>query len=242
MKIRNGFVSNSSSSSFLIIYKKNENFFKFNQFDGYNVFIEDFRNAKSSLFNKEAYDFIYNLIGEYIYKLSHNFGHYYGNKRCFDDLYDICQLSNTNVFDSDGDIDKLITPINKIRKKFWNNLNKDNKKVYDFAENLWHCGNSLDVDDIVLITFDGEDRKAWIDNISKYGEEVDDYIHTKSFDKKLNKITKKICKGLKKNKLNVKVLEYEDHDAVGSMMEHIFMPFLASNPEGNFSIFISNNH
>ena len=49
MKVRAGFVSNSSSSSFLVVYKSLKDFEKMNRFEGYKKFTKDLSGANPVL-------------------------------------------------------------------------------------------------------------------------------------------------------------------------------------------------
>lgn len=66
MKIRSGFVSNSSSSSFLIVCKDFSEFDKFKNFIDYEVFKEDYNNSSEEdarlWLETEFRDYFYNLI------------------------------------------------------------------------------------------------------------------------------------------------------------------------------------
>lgn len=66
MKIRSGFVSNSSSSSFLIVCKDFSEFDKFKNFIDYEVFKEDYNNSSEEdarlWIETEFKDYFYNLI------------------------------------------------------------------------------------------------------------------------------------------------------------------------------------
>lgn len=72
MKFRNGYVSNSSSSSFLVFYKNIEDFEKFqffNEHDSYNEFMNDLKSSNES----QTLELITSLIEEYIYCFKENF-------------------------------------------------------------------------------------------------------------------------------------------------------------------------
>ena len=63
MKIRQGYVSNSSSSSFLVLHKGIESFENIMQFRGTKEFLEDIKD-----YNKESVEeFVLSVLGNYLY-------------------------------------------------------------------------------------------------------------------------------------------------------------------------------
>lgn len=63
MKIRQGYVSNSSSSSFLVLYKGMESFENIMQFRGTKEFLEDIKD-----YNKDSIsEFVLSVLGNYLY-------------------------------------------------------------------------------------------------------------------------------------------------------------------------------
>ena len=63
MKIRQGYVSNSSSSSFLVLHKGIESFENIMQFRGAKEFLEDIKD-----YNKESVEeFVLSVLGNYLY-------------------------------------------------------------------------------------------------------------------------------------------------------------------------------
>jgi len=72
MKIRNGFVSNSSSSSFVVIYKSDNDFIKFDKFKGYQEFINDLNNSNVKdaevAISEHLKGFYYNTYSKFTYE------------------------------------------------------------------------------------------------------------------------------------------------------------------------------
>jgi hypothetical protein len=71
MKIRNGYVSNSSSSSFLVIYDKESDFIKFKDFNGYDTFINDLKKFKEygeRFIENYLHNYWYNIHNQYMYE------------------------------------------------------------------------------------------------------------------------------------------------------------------------------
>lgn len=70
MKVRNGYVSNSSSSSFLVIYKDESDFDKFKSFNGFDEFISDLASSDKkevfSFLNTEAQSVLYDFYDAFI--------------------------------------------------------------------------------------------------------------------------------------------------------------------------------
>ena len=116
MKVRNGYVSNSSSSSFLVIYENENIFNKFKEFNGYTQFINDIKEEKK----EEAIFFIQNFLQHYWY-LIHN---QYLKK----DISMIGDLE-TNMY-----INFLFEESKIDDKEFWKIIQETNKRGYEFWE------------------------------------------------------------------------------------------------------------
>ena len=188
MKIRNGYVSNSSSSSFLVIYKQESDFDKFKEFDGYQDFMDDLYGEDSS-----GFDFIVSVIDDYLYTMKSNFVNL------------ITQQKNPNYFE---DI---------------------------YARNIW-----IDLP----YDFKYEDKSIMrkVEKLRKSSQ-----ISVEELEKcyrgfNVEKDAKKFVDFLKEKGYKIKAMDYGDDTERGAFMEHRFMPFLAKSPEGNFEIYIINNH
>ena len=233
MKIRSGYVSNSSSSSFLIIYNDMSDFIKFSQFEGYEIFVNDALKAefdedktlRKTIFSHVATmvrDDLYTFMNSILYKTSEWFDSY------TNDTYDFVNDSN---FESEHsklldiarkNVDELIKALIKRfgKRKINKILESRGKEIYEFFKD--NPQDFSDFSDLTRIYFDKLYESEFSDAVNKFTEEIiDEY----------KKLGKKII-----------LLRYYDEQKSGSYMEHSFMPFLAKNPEGKYKIYITNEH
>lgn len=118
MKIRSGFVSNSSSSSFLIVCKDFSEFDKFKCFIDYDVFKEDYDDSNEDdarlWIETEFKDLFYNRIYVAKHKNDSMFNSYYN-------MYEKNNICNLVYLEADKEVDnKLFTSyMNKINGYIW---------------------------------------------------------------------------------------------------------------------------
>jgi heme oxygenase len=127
MKIRTNYVSNSSSSSFLVIcHNKEYDFIKFKEFNGYDVFMKDIQVTNE----KEAKEFIASFLMNHYY---HEHMKYLKKKLPdinLDDLSYIDYLFEISGID-DSKYWNIIQETNRIGSNFWieNEDNLETNKI-----------------------------------------------------------------------------------------------------------------
>ena len=119
-------------------------------------------------------------------------------------------------------VDELIKALIKRfgKRKINKILESRGKEIYEFFTD--NPQDFSDFSDLTRIYFDKLYESEFSDAVNKFTEEIiDEY----------KKLGKKII-----------LLRYYDEQKTGSYMEHLFMPFLAKNPEGKYKIYITNEH
>ena len=114
MKIRMGFVSNSSSSSFLVAYKNFEDFFRFSLFNGFKIFIEDMKKTKD--FDKNVKEFIVRKLEDYFYCHYYNISSSEKIYEKMDEIFGIYDLTDINFIDENGPFEKIFEKFNNLKK------------------------------------------------------------------------------------------------------------------------------
>lgn len=143
MKIRSNYVSNSSSSSFVVIYKSIEDDFKkFDGFDGYYTFVKDLHYSKTENAEKAICDHLDNFYYlNYSQWLYNNFERLERFERkiscCFDWLDFLFEKSKVDS----GEYYDLIVEANRNGFEFWNKnkdkLNSDNVSYIQYRESYY---------------------------------------------------------------------------------------------------------
>lgn len=140
MKIRNSFVSNSSSSSFVVIYKSDNDFIKFDKFKGYQEFINDLNNSDI----KDAEASIFGHLSRFYYNTYFKFTH--------EEYYKIDSRMSFNfdwldfLFEESKVDDKewwnIIQETNLKGSEFWmankGNLNSNNPEYVKYHDGYWN--------------------------------------------------------------------------------------------------------
>ena len=121
MKIRSGYVSNSSSSSFLICFNDENEFSKFDKFNKFNMyknFMIDFKN-KTFYNDESSIELIESILFEYLYSIGDNVS-FEADYVDYQQYYDILDFIDYTICSEDWT--KLKEEIDNYKKEFWKKL------------------------------------------------------------------------------------------------------------------------
>lgn len=229
MKIRNGYVSNSSSSSFLIIFKNIFEFCDFHTFSHYKMFEDDLRNATE----ESGVNHLESLIFQSYYEKYDSVFDYFD---IVNDFRDTAQFQIENLFKiaqlSDEEYKNTLKKVENITREIRNKVDKKYPYILDVFDNARNPYMFLNQEEI--------------DFVSQCKKELSEKFYEENFYNELKKDAKQIAtdlkNGLKNQGYEVKSIRYEDHTEDGYFMEKGFMPFLESNPEKNYEIITTCEH
>ena len=224
MKIRNGFVSNSSSSSFLIIYKSLKDFCKFEMFECFETFYNDLKNADPSI----AFNHIRAIIDGALYRLYDRLENFmFLNTE--NDVWDLLEMSRVPYEEYRNLEEKILN----LGHQYQENVFKKYPDIRDIcfnAEGNYYC-------------FIDKEQMNFIQECEKkYRDTYYDEAFQKELDEGIENLTMKIQDALTEKGYQIRSIRYEDHDDKGYIMEQGFMPFLKRNPERKYEIFTTNEH
>lgn len=238
MKIRMGFVSNSSSSSFLIAYKNFEDFARFELFEGYKIFIEDMKKVFD--FDKNVKEFIVRKLEDYFYYHYHNISSSEDIYEKMNEICDIFDFTNISFISEDGPFECIFKKFNDLKKDFWNSIEKNQPELFEFVEPIRH--GKINVEEMVLYYADDDERKFWFDAVNDYHKKCGEFYYSDEFKNIIEDVVDKLIEEFKKSGVKLKFIRYEDDTNEGALMENEFMPFVAHDPEDKIKVFRINEH
>lgn len=212
MKMRSNYVSNSSSSSFLVTYKDIGDFAGFASFDGYEQLMNDLGNASEN----DALGHIKAVISRALHEHINTVV-----ARIFPDRFDKSSfygeelLMLENAYDLE-ECKGLLDELNNYFNEMWDYANEivpavaddDMPNLFDNMGSAYHL-------------LQEKSDKIWPD---------------------VEFVAAKIYYHLKSQGWKVAAVEYGDDTDEGSYMEHEFMPFISNAPRMNFIITNLNCH
>ena len=220
MKIRTSYVSNSSSSSFLILYKDLKDFDQLKAIKGYETFMKDLQDHKSKeLCIAEIERFILNVVFEVedncpVFKEPYPF-----------ESYDVVEML----------METAKVPVKKLDKL----LLKYRELAEDYMGELLQVGLLDKIERCSLVGLEKEEYDKYSEHRAKF---IKTFTNLRWSDKEIKTLADEIYKGFQEQGFEVHRLEYEDHTDEGWYMEKRFMPFIAKNPDCQYGIFLHNNH
>lgn len=215
MKRRASFVSNSSSSSFLVLSSGRDDFRAYDDKWRFDIFINDYNRADKSSAESVILSFLQRLVERQFWKIEYNaerIAMSLNNRDCLD-----CQ-GMEHVIDR---CDRLGVP------KPGGFL----KKILDARRNLEDYADSI-----------RKENPSWNSpEIKELWRKADEECSRLLEDPLLQEYSRMLAERFPQSC----ELEYEDHTEPGDSMEHSFMPSLASDAQkdgASFAVFRISNH
>lgn len=216
MKIRNGFVSNSSSSSFLVVYHTKDDFAKFSQFEGY----DDLINGIGGDSDEDVLSHISTVISSYLSCTT---------DRCSDYVTGTDMASEF----SSGEYFNLVYGL-EIPDEMTSPIDKYDKAMWDYADEVKAAA--------VIPDKKADHQGFWkcVDGIRKQISDKSEEVLSGTDG--LKDMPNRILGFIKSKGYAVSCVEYGDDTDDGAYMEHEFMPFVAMAPRSGFYIHTLNLH
>lgn len=229
MKIRSSFVSNSSSSSFLIVFQNIFDFYDFKTFKSFDFFEQDLRNATEESGLNLLKDAIFECYLDEYERFSS--GESYTDKLVTYEISNLFKLAKL----SDKEFTESIEKVKTLKEKYTDMIRKKYPKM---------MGNIF-ISKAPRALLTSEESDFYESVLEEFNKEFNSDEFYNELEKDSDKIANDLKDALKKEGYEVKAIckneAFEsDEERERNTKEYNFITFIKTNPERNYQIIIVN--